>query len=110
MRPSRKPFTEFQNAGKQPTRNVQTPGYEAVAEFIASRITRDKAGYAVHISDKGLVYLTRKDRQRANELPEQWKLGEYPYTGLRVEFIEEDLLDWQRSLAEPSRGRSPHHG
>ena len=96
-------FRQYQQRGaigRRPSRNLLADGYEAVADFIASRIRQDKVAYAVHVNDAGMVWLTRKDRQRVNELPEAWKVGEYPYLGLRVEFIEDDLLDRQRALTK----------
>ncbi len=86
--------------GRRPSRNLLADGYEAVADSVATQIRRDRVAYAVHVNDAGMVWLTRKDRQRVNELPEAWKVGEYPYLGLRVEFIEDDLLDRQRALTK----------
>lgn len=85
-------------SGRQPSRNLLVHDYEEIADFIATRIRHDRVGYTVHVGDDGKVWITRCDRQRVNELPEAWKIGEYPYTGLRVEYIEDDLLAMAREL------------
>jgi hypothetical protein len=85
--------------GRPPVRNLRRDGWEEVADFIAARIRQDKVGYAVHVAPDGAVRLTRTDRQRHTELPDGWKVGEYAYSGLRVEFIEDDLIERTRELA-----------
>lgn len=94
-------FRQYQQRGaigRKPSHNLLADGFEEVAGFVARQIRAGRVGYAVHVNDTGMVWLTKSNRQRVNELPESWKVGEYPYLGLRVEFIEEDLLDRQRAL------------
>ncbi len=84
--------------GRVPTRNLLADGYEAVAEFVARQVQRDKAAYTVHVADSGTVRLTRTNRARMMELPVSDCIGTYPYKGLRVELIEDDLLERLREL------------
>ena len=84
--------------GRAPTRNLLLDGFEEVADFMARQIKLNKIGHTVHVSESGAVRLTRVDRGRKSELPEAWKVGEYPYKGLRVEWIEDDLLERVREL------------
>ena len=88
----------MRRAGRQPSKNLLVHDYEDVADFIATRIRHDRVGYAVHVGDDGKVWLTRSDRQRVVELPAAWKIGEYPYLDLRIEYIEDDLLERLRQL------------
>lgn len=85
-------------SGRQPTRNLLLDGFEEVADFVARQIKNDRVGHSVHVSDTGSVRVTRGDRRRAVELPIEWKVGEYPYTGLRIEYIEADLLERELEL------------
>lgn len=84
--------------GPAPRHNLLLDGYEECADFVARQITRDQAGHLVHVAPDGGLRVTRKDRQRVNELPDAWMVGAYAYPA-RLEWIEDDLLQRQRELA-----------
>lgn len=85
--------------GRKPSRNLLLDGYEEVADFIARRIKDERQAHHVHVANTGAVRITPTNGARASELPAEWLVGTYPYKGLRVEFIEDDLLLRQRELA-----------
>lgn len=84
--------------GRAPAHNLLAEGFEEVADFVSRQIELNKVGHIVHVGDAGEVRITRVDRRRATELPDSWRVGEYPYKGHRVEWIEDDLLIRQREL------------
>lgn len=76
--------------------NLHRDGYAACAAFVARRIRNSRRTTTVYVAKDGGLHLSSPAYPKT--LPRETWVGCYPYTGLREEFIEDDLLERQREL------------
>lgn len=84
--------------GRPPSHNLLRDGYEECAEFVAGVIKNRGQTHQVFVDSLGGVRTRAVDAPHT-PLPTDWFVGTYPCKDLRVELIENDLIERTRELS-----------
>lgn len=92
--------------GRRPTYNLRRDGYETVAEYVAERVAKSPGLHGVFVDWRQDVRVIREfEAHRQPERDEAERVGRYrrEHGGVRVEQIEDDLIEWIRQNPEQRR-------